>query len=88
VGQLSAYLLTDGLSSGYCGQNDPDARLELLALGVDDHYTVTGFRVYRLPCASRDRVMLHMRNNGLLIPPTPTETVAEATFPVNFEILR
>jgi hypothetical protein len=32
--------------------------------------------------------MLHMRNNGLLIPPTPTETVAEATLPVRLRLRR
>ena len=32
--------------------------------------------------------MLHMRNNGLNIPPTPSETIAEATLPVSYRILR
>lgn len=88
--QLSAYLLTGGQSSEYCGQNDPDAPTwSFLPSGWTTTYTITGFRVYRLPCeVTGIRVMLHMRNNGLLIPPTPTETVAEATFPVNYQIDR
>jgi hypothetical protein len=45
--------------------------------------------MYRLPCdVTGIRAMLHMRNNGLLTPPDPTETVAEATFPVSFRIER
>jgi hypothetical protein len=88
--QLNAYLLTGGQSSPYCGQNDPDAPTwSFLPAGWTTTFTVTGFRVYRLPCeVTGIRVMLHMRNNGLATPPTPSETVAEATFPVSFRIDR
>jgi hypothetical protein len=34
------------------------------------------------------RVMLHMGNNGLLTPPTPAETIAEATVPASFQLRR
>jgi hypothetical protein len=88
--QLSVYLLTGDGRLDYCGQNDPDAPTwQFLPPGWTTTYTVTGFRVYRLPCdVTGIRAMLHMRNNGLLIPPTPTETVAEARFPVSFQIRR
>ena len=88
--QLSAYLLTSGQGSQYCGQNDPDAPTwQFMPAGWTTTYAVTGFRVYRLPCeVTGIRVMLHMRNNGLLTPPNPSETVAEATFPVSFQIHR
>jgi hypothetical protein len=88
--QLSVYLLTNGKSSEYCGQNGPDSPTwSFLPSGWTTTYSVTGFRVYRLPCdVTGIRAMLHMRNNGLLIPPTPTETIAEATLPVSFQIRR
>jgi hypothetical protein len=34
------------------------------------------------------RVMLHLGNNGSLIPPAPTETLAEGTFAVSYHIDR
>jgi hypothetical protein len=50
---------------------------------------VTGFRVYRLLCVVTGiRAMLHMGNNGLFAPPTPTETIAEATLSESYEIRR
>jgi len=49
---------------------------------------VTGFQLV-LPCdVTGIRAILHTRNNGLLIPPTPAETIAEATIPVSFRIQR
>jgi hypothetical protein len=88
--QLSVYLLTGDGRFDYCGQNDPDAPTwQFLPAGWTTTYTVTGFRVSRLPCeVTGIRAMLHMRNNGLLIPPTPTETVAEATLPVRLSLRR
>jgi hypothetical protein len=88
--QLSVYLLTGEGRLDYCGQNDPDAPTwQFLPSGWTATYTVTGFRVSRLPCdVTGIRAMLHMRNNGLLIPPSPSETVAETTFPLRLQIRR
>jgi hypothetical protein len=88
--QLSVYLLTGGQSSEYCGQNLPDSPTwQVLPSGWTTTLTVTGFQIYRLPCdVTGVRAMLHMRNNGLLIPPTSSETIAEATLPVSFQIRR
>jgi hypothetical protein len=79
--RLNVYLLTGDTASEYCGENGPDAPTwQFLPAGWTSTYTVTGFRVYRLPCeVTGIRAMLHMRNNGLIAPPTPTETIAEAT---------
>jgi hypothetical protein len=79
--RLNVYLLTGGTSSEYCGENGPDAPTwSFLTTGWTTTYKVTGFRVYRLPCeVTGIRAMLHMRNNGLIAPPLPTETIAEAT---------
>jgi hypothetical protein len=88
--QLSVYLITGEGRMDYCGQNDPDAPTwQFLPSGWTTAYTVTGFSVYRLPCdVTGIRAMLHMRNNGLLIPPLPTETVAETTFPLRLQLRR
>ena len=79
--RLNVYLLTGGTGSEYCGENGPDAPTwSFLTTGWTTTYTVTGFRVYRLPCeVTGIRAMLHMRNNGLIAPPLPAETIAEAT---------
>src|SRR5260370_17883 len=71
--RLNVYLLTGGTSSEYCGQNDPDSPTwRFLPAGWMTTFTVTGFRVFRLPCdVTGLRAMLHVRNNGLMIPPTP-----------------
>jgi hypothetical protein len=86
--QLSVYLLTNDQGLGYCGQNTPDSPTwGPLPAGWTTTYTVTGFRVYNLPCAVTGvRVMLHTRNNGLLTPPSPSETIAETTYPVSFRL--
>jgi hypothetical protein len=88
--QLSVYLLTGGGNLDYCGQNLPDSPTwSFLPARWTSTYTVRGFQVYRLPCdVTGIRAMLHMRNNGLLIPPTPSETIAEATFAVSYQIRR
>lgn len=88
--QLSVYLLTGDQRLDYCGQNGPDAPTwSFLTPGWSTTYTVTGFRVYRLPCdVTGIRAMLHQRNNGLLIPPTPSETIAEATLSKSIQIRR
>jgi hypothetical protein len=83
--QLYVYLLA---GSDYCGQNLPDAPTwGFLPSGWTTTVTVTGFQVYQLPCdVTGVRAMLHTRNNGLLTPPTASETIAEATLPVSFRI--
>ncbi len=88
--ELSVYLLTGGHSSEYCGQNTPDSPTwGSLPSGWTTTYTVTGFRVYRLPCdVTGIRAVLHTRNNGLLTPPTPSETIAETTLSVSHQIRR
>jgi hypothetical protein len=88
--RLSVYLLTGGGSSEYCGENGPDAPTwSFLTPAWTTTYTVTGFRVYRLPCeVTGIRAMLHMRNNGLIIPPIPSETIAEATLTETLQIRR
>jgi len=88
--RLNVYLLTGGTTSEYCGLNDPDAPTwQFLTPGWTTTYTVTGFTVYRLPCdVTGIRAMLHMRNNGLFAPPTPSETVVEATALVSFLLRR
>ena len=87
-GQLNVYLLTGTGNSDYCGQNLPDSpRWTLLPTGWTTTFTVTGFQIYRLPCAVTGvRVMFHTRNSGTLTPPSPAETIAEATVPVTFQI--
>ena len=90
-GQLNAYLLTGSGNADYCGQNLPDSlRWQSLPAGWTTTITVTGFQIFRLPCAVTGvRVMFHNRNNrnnGTLSPPTPAETIAEATAPVAFTI--
>jgi hypothetical protein len=79
--RLNVYLLTGDGASEYCGENGPDAPTwQFLPAGWTTTLTVTGFRVYRLPCeVTGIRAMLHMRNNGLIAPPLPSETIAEAT---------
>jgi hypothetical protein len=87
--QLNVYLLSAD-PDGYCGQNTPDSPTwQSLTPGWTTTLNVTGFRVYRLPCdVTGLRAMLHTRNSGLLAPPTASETIAEATFPVSFRIER
>ena len=88
--KLSVYLLTSGQNSEYCGENGPDSPTwSFLPSGWTASYTVTGFRVYRLPCdVTGIRAMLHMRNSGLGTPPISSETIAEATRSVSFRIGR
>lgn len=83
--QLSVYLLTVG---DYCGQNLPDAPVWTpLPANRPTPVTISGFQVYRLPCAVTGvRAMLHTRTNGLLMPPTAGETIAEATVSASFFI--
>lgn len=83
--QLYVYLLTE---TGYCAQNLPDAPTwgpvrERQRASV----TVSGFQVFQRPCrVTGIRAMLHIRNSGLLTPPTTTETIAEATVSASYTI--
>jgi hypothetical protein len=87
--QLYVYLLsTTGSSLGYCAQNLPDAPTwGPLREGQRASVTVTGFQVFQRPCnVTGIRAMVHVRNSGLLTPPTSTETIAEATVSASYTI--
>lgn len=88
--ELNVYLLTGGTSDQYCGQNTPDSpTVQFITPGWSTSVTVTGFRIYRLPCdVTGFRAMLHMRNNGNLMPPSSSDTIAEATAPTTLHIQR
>ena len=87
-GQMNVYLLTGAQGSDYCGQNLPDSPTwQSLPPGWTTTHTVSGFQVYRLPCAVTGvRAIFHTRNSGALLPPTAAETIAEATLPVSIQI--
>ena len=90
--QIYVYLLTADAPAGglnYCGQNLPDAPTwgPLRAFRTE-RVTISGFQVFRVPCdVVGIRAMLHTRNTGLLLPPNPSETVAEATTAVSLRLL-
>lgn len=90
--QLNVYLLkaAGGTTTEYCGQNLPDSPTwQSLPSGWTSTVTITGFEVYRLPCdVTGLRAILHTRNSGTLTPPTPMETIAEATTPASFRLAR
>ena len=84
--QLYLYLYTaDGT---YCGQNLPDTPAwGGFPANKTMDVTVSGFQVFRIPCdVTAIRAMLHIRNNGLLTPPTPAETLADSTFAARYAI--
>jgi hypothetical protein len=91
LARLNVYLLTGGSTTEYCGQNSPDSP-SWTGLPADWTTTVviTGFQVYRLPCdVTGLRVMLHARSDTHLgLPPSPAETIVEATLPVNIALRR
>lgn len=83
--QLNVYLMS---GADYCGQNLPDSPT-WAPLGTDQTvvYAVTGFQVYRLPCTVTGiRAVLHTRNSGALTPPAATETIADITVPVTYQL--
>jgi hypothetical protein len=88
--RLNVYLLTGGSTTEYCGMNDPDAPTwHDLAAGWKTNVSITGYRVYRVPCdVTGVRVMLHWRNSGLFAPPGPEYTIAETIVPVDIPIRR
>jgi hypothetical protein len=80
--QLNVYLMTGPGPMDYCGQNSPDMALWTdRPEGQPMQHTVSGFRVYRLPCTVTGiRAILHSReDNGLLIPPTGAEIILDET---------
>ena len=85
---LYVYLMRSGTE--YCGQNLPDTPAwGPFPANQNIAFTVSGFQVFQLPCAVVAlRAMLHTRNNGLLTPPTASETVIESTFPVSYVLTR
>lgn len=85
--QLSVYLLS---ADGYCAQNLPDAPTwGPLRRGQRESVVISGFQVFRDRCeVTGIRAMLHLRNNGLLTPPTASETIAEATRSVSWTLVR
>lgn len=84
--QLSVYLYDESGGLGYCGQNIPDAPTwGPFSKGQSASVTISGFQVSRVPCqVTSIRAWLHTRNNGLLIPPTDSETVAAGSLTVNY----
>jgi hypothetical protein len=84
--QLSVYLYDGSDGLGYCGQNIPDAPTwGPFSKGQTASVTITGFQVSRVPCqVTSIRAFLHTRNNGLLIPPTESETVANGSLAVSY----
>jgi len=85
---LYIYLMRSGTE--YCGQNLPDTPAwGPFPANQNISFTVSGFQVSQLPCTVVAlHAMLHTRNNGLLTPPTASETVIEATFPVTYVLSR
>ena len=85
---LYVYLMRSG--TDYCGQNLPDTPAwGPFPANQSISFTVSGFQVSQLPCTVVAlHAMLHTRNNGLLTPPTASETVMEATFPVTYVLQR
>lgn len=84
--QLSVYLYDGSAGLGYCGQNIPDAPTwGPFSKGQTASVTITGFQISRVPCqVTSIRAFLHTRNNGLLIPPTESETVADGSLAVSY----
>ena len=83
--QLNVYLYED---DDYCGQNTPDSPVwQPFPAGNTIDHTVTGWQIYRLPCdVTSIRAMLHNRIGGQLFPPSPGETVVEATQVVSYQL--
>jgi hypothetical protein len=86
--ELNVYLLTNEPGTEYCGQNLPDMPMwGPYKRGQVERLTITGFQVFRLPCQVVGiRAMFHNRIGGVLTPPRPDQTLAEATLPVNYTI--
>jgi hypothetical protein len=86
--KLDVYLSTaDGQ---YCGANDPDSpEFRDLPAGWTERRTVTGFRVFRLPCeVTGVRAILHRRpaSTGIHGPANPDQIIGETTVPAQLLI--
>ena len=84
--QLSVYLYDGSDTQSYCGQNIPDAPTwGPFQKGQTASVSISGFQVFRVPCnVTSIRAWLHTRNNGLLIPPNESETVATGSLAVSY----
>jgi hypothetical protein len=86
--RLDVYLLTRG-GTDSCGRNDPDAPAwTALPAGWTERRTITGFRVFTLPCeVTGIRAILHRRHDDHVFgPPTLAETIVETTVPAQLLI--
>jgi hypothetical protein len=86
--RLDVYLLTRG-GTDSCGRNDPDAPAWTnLPAGWTERRTITGFRVFTLPCeVTGIRAILHRRHDDHVFgPPTLEETIVETTVPAQLLI--
>lgn len=85
--RLNLYLLTaDG---NYCGQNTPEwPTWTGVTAGFADRRTITGFRVYTLPCqVTGIRAILSRRPSAELLSPPPVEDrIADVTVPAQLLI--
>ena len=84
--QLSVYLYDGSAGLGYCGQNIPDAPTwGPFAKGQTASVSISGFQISRVPCqVTSIRAWLHIRDNGLLTPPTESQTVSDGSLAVNY----
>ncbi len=83
--QLSVYLYRGTGRMDYCGQNLPDAPAwGPFEKGQTVTVTISGWQLSG-PCeVTSIRAWLHIRNSGLLIPPTESETVANGSLDVRY----
>ncbi len=88
--QLNVYLYNGAGEQDYCGQNLPDSPTwGPFSKGQTVSVTITGFQLGRPSCTVTSiRAYLHTRNNGLGIPPTASETVAQGSRDVNLVFTR
>jgi len=84
--QLSVYLNDGSSGLGYCGQNLPDAPAwGPFEKGHTESVTISGWQISHVPChVTSIHAFLHIRNNGLLTPPTDAETVVEGSLAVDY----
>jgi hypothetical protein len=83
--QLSVYLYRGAEQMNYCGQNLPDAPAwGPFKKGQTATVTITGWQLSGACQVTSIRAWLHTRNNGLLTPPTESETVASGSLSVSY----
>ena len=89
--KLDVYLLTMGSTGdSRCGQNSPDAPTwGPFRAGRTESVTITGFQIFRLPCAVTGiRAILHLRQGGLNTTPMASEILADGTMAVSYSLQR